>query len=235
MFLILYDSLRILPYYNTFPIHNEDLFLFEQKYFSFNNITLSEYFQVHHNSFFDLLSGVYLTWFPFPAAFALYLLFKKQQLLTFRFLLGFLLTNLIGFVFYITYPAAPPWYYFEYGAEVIRSTRGNAGGLVRFDNLVGVPVFRSLYANNEYIFGAIPSLHSAYPLVLSYYSFKYKNKYLSALFVASTIGIWFIAVYSLHHYVIDVLLGVGCAIGGITINEWLFKKSSIEDIMKRFF
>ena len=225
MFLILYDSLRILPYYNTFEIHNKDLFLIEQKWFSFNNITLSEYFLNNHSSFLDFIGGFsYLTWFPFPASFAIFLLFKKRHLLTFRFLAGFLVTNLIGFIFYITYPAAPPWYYLEFGEEIIKSTKGSPGALVRFDELIGLPIYKSLYANNGYIFGAIPSLHCAYPTVLSFYSLKYGNKYLSAIFIISAVAIWFTAVYSLHHYLVDVLLGIACAILGIFLNELLFKK-----------
>ena len=228
MFLILYDSLRILPYYNTFEIHNKDLFLIEQSWFSINNITLSEYFLNHHHSFLDLIGGFsYLTWFPFPAGFALFLLYKKRHALTFRFLSGFLVTNLIGFIFYITYPAAPPWYFLEYGEEIIKSTKGSAGSLVRFDDLIGLPIYKSLYANNGYIFGAIPSLHCAYPMVLSFYSFKYGNKWLSALFVLTVVLIWFTAVYSLHHYVVDVLLGIICALAGIFLNELLFRKSGI--------
>ncbi len=236
VFLILYDSLRILPYYNTFEIHNKDLFLIEQSWFSFNGSTLSEYFLTHHHSFLDFLGGIsYLTWFPFPAGFALFLLYKKRYTLTFRFLAGFLVTNLIGFVFYITYPAAPPWYYLEYGEDIIRSTKGSAAALVRFDELVGLPIYKSLYANNGYIFGAIPSLHCAYPMVLSYYSFKYGNKYLSALFVLSVLLIWFTAVYSLHHYIVDVLLGIACAIAGIFINEQLFKKTKVGDKVAQAF
>ncbi len=233
MFLILYDSLRVLPKYNTFEIHNEDLFLLEKQFFSFNNSTLSEYFLTNYNSFLDILGGLsYLTWFPFPAGFALFLLYKKRHSLVFRFLMGFLVTNLIGFIFYITYPAAPPWYYLEYGAEIIRNTKGSAGALVRFDDLVGFPIYKGLYANNGYIFGAIPSLHCAYPIVLSYYSLRYNNKFLSTLFIASMIAIWFTAVYSLHHYVIDVLLGIGCAVVGIGLNELIFRKTRVVDWLK---
>ena len=34
-----------------------------------------------------------------------------------------------------------------------------------------------------------------------------------------TVGIWFTAVYTSHHYIIDVLLGISCALVGFVIFE----------------
>lgn len=37
-------------------------------------------------------------------------------------------------------------------------------------------------------------------------------------------GIWFTAVYSGHHYIIDVTLGIVCALTGIVIFEYLLMR-----------
>ena len=58
-------------------------------------------------------------------------------------------------------------------------------------------------------------------MVLSYYGSKYGYKPLTTLFVISMLCIWFGAIYSSHHYIIDVLLGMTCGIIGIFLNERL--------------
>ena len=40
------------------------------------------------------------------------------------------------------------------------------------------------------------------------------------LFALIMLGIWFTAVYSGHHYVLDVLAGIGCAIIGINLFQY---------------
>jgi len=38
-------------------------------------------------------------------------------------------------------------------------------------------------------------------------------------------GIWFAAVYNSHHYVLDVLAGIVCAITGIYLFQWIIQRS----------
>ena len=57
------------------------------------------------------------------------------------------------------------------------------------------------------MFAAIPSLHAAYPVVTWFYAKKYTSKALTWVIFIDIVGIWFSAVYSFHHYFIDVLLG----------------------------
>ena len=39
-----------------------------------------------------------------------------------------------------------------------------------------------------------------------------------------TLGIWFTAVYTSHHYIIDVALGILCAITGYLLFEYLMMR-----------
>ncbi len=66
----------------------------------------------------------------------------------------------------------------------------------------------------------MPSLHSSYPLIVLYYGIRNKLGWINIILAVVTVGIWFAAVYSSHHYVLDVLAGIACAITGI----WLFQK-----------
>ncbi len=228
LYAILYDSLRVWPNYEFNPVHILEPFNLEKKLFGLNlngtELIPGEYLFSNKTDFQSLLSGAfYLTWVPFPLAFALYLFFNNKKLLI-DFSFTFLLTNLVGFVIYYLYPAAPPWYKIYHGIELDFNVLGSAAGLLEFDRLVGSPIFENMYTRNSNVFAAIPSLHAAYPVVLFYFGLKNKVKWMSILFFIDILGIWYGAVYTLHHYIIDLLLGSLCAIIAIFVFEKIFNK-----------
>jgi membrane-associated phospholipid phosphatase len=90
-------------------------------------------------------------------------------------------------------------------------------GLERFDDYFGVTIFKSLYEKGSNVFAAMPSLHSSYPLLVLYYGIRNKLGWLNIVFAFITIGIWFAAVYTSHHYVLDVIAGIVCAFLGIVV------------------
>lgn len=184
-------------------------------------ITPCEYFKIHHCALMDILSGIfYLSWVPLPIIYAIYLQIKKRSELALRFTSAFLLVNILGFIGYYIYPASPPWYVMEYGFTPVLNTPGNVAGFINFDSLVGYPLFHSIYSNNANVFAAIPSLHAAYNPIAVYYAMKQRNHYAwQILLIVVSVGIWFSAVYSYHHYIIDVLLGILTTILGIMLFE----------------
>jgi len=235
IFGVVYDLMRAFPNYkfnnvDIVNIHNLEKFLFGIQT-NLGKLTPCEYFSINHNSLFDFLSGFfYINWMSVPLAFAFYLYLKnKEQFL--KFSLVFILTNFLGFVIYYIHPAAPPWYFKEYGANLIYNTQGNPAGLVRFDELLNVKVFHAIYSKNANVFAALPSLHSAYPVIVFYYALKNIKGYFNILFGVFMIGIWFSAVYSGHHYLIDVSAGVLCAVIGIYIFEIMLIKSNKTNIL----
>ena len=224
---ILFDYMKAFPNYLFGDVHTGSLHAAEKAVFGIRSgaelLTPNEYFLQHHSSFFDILSGIfYLCWIPVPLAFAAYLFFTNRRLFL-QFSLTFFLVNLVGFVIYYTYPAAPPWYLQEYGLVAELKTAGSTAGLHRFDDYFGVTVFQSIYAKSSNVFAAMPSLHSAYPLIVVYYGWKKKLGYFNLVFVLVTVGIWFAAVYTSHHYILDVLAGILCAILGIFLFERILK------------
>ena len=225
IFGISYDWMRVYPNYEVNPIDVRNLYDLEKFLFGIEeNGTLlipCEYFALHHSVIADILAGFfYLCWVPVPIAFGLWLYPKKDRRLYLRFSIVFLLVNLIGFAGYYIHPAAPPWYAINYGFEAILNTPGNTAALGRFDELVGLPIFDSLYSRNSNVFAAIPSLHAAYMVVAFYYALVKKcHPAIITIFAVLMCGIWFTAVYSSHHYIIDVLLGITCALLGILFFE----------------
>ena len=227
VFWILFDSMKAFPNYLYNTVHIQSLYNAEKNlfgtYFQDQIITPNEYWRLHTNTFFDIMSGIfYLCWVPVPIAFAAYLFFSKRREQFMHFSLTFLLVNIIGFIIYYIYPAAPPWYVQHYGFKFVAHTPGNTAGLQRFDDFFHAGIFNALYAKSSNVFAAMPSLHSAYPLITLYYGIKNGLGLINILFAVIMFGIWFAAVYSSHHYVLDVIAGVACAIAGIYIfQKWM--------------
>ena len=241
IFAVSYDWMRVWPNYKVNDIDVAGLYTAEKTLFGIDvdgvRMTLCEFFNEHHAVVADFFAGLfYLCWVPVPVLFALFLFLRGRRALALRFSVVFLLVNLIGFAGYYIHPAAPPWYVIEYGFEPVLGTPGNVAGLGRFDALVGMEIFAPMYGRNANVFAALPSLHSAYMLVAFVYAIMGRcKKWLIALFGVITVGIWFTAVYSGHHYLIDVLLGILCALVGILLFEQvLMRWPAFRRFMERY-
>lgn len=227
---IVFDYMKAFPNYWYNEVHIASLYQAEKTLFGIqwnnNLLTPNEYFAQHTSSFLDVLSGLsYLCWVPVPLAFASILFFRNRNAF-FQFSLTFFLVNIIGFIGYYIYPAAPPWYVAKYGFNFIPTTPGNTAGLSRFDALFGISVFKSIYAKSSNVFAAMPSLHASYMMIVLFYGLKFRLKAWNILFAIIMIGIWFAAIYSGHHYILDVLAGITCAAIGIAIFQfWLSTKT----------
>ncbi len=218
---MLYDSMRIAPNWTVTAVHIRDLYDFDKKWFGIGGQTLNEWCAGHIFWPLDLLAGLfYISWVPLPLLFAGWLLWKRPSLYL-RFAWCFFFVNLIGFTIYYLVPAAPPWYVatvgFEFKTDVMRS----AAGLDRVDELLGIDLFHRIYTRNSNVFAAIPSLHSAYPLVAWFYARRSGRSFWVWLFGIFAVGIWVSAIYTGHHYVLDVLAGIAVAAGGYFVFERL--------------
>ena len=221
-----YDWMRILPNYEVAPIDTTGLLETERGLFGImtdsGRLIPCEFFRLHNAPWVDLLAGFfYICWMPVPMGYAVYLWAKGKKRESARISIAFLWINLLGFALYYVHPAAPPWYTLEHGSEIIFNTPGSVGDLYRFDNLMPFPVFANIYSGNSNVFAALPSLHSAYVLVAAIYAVINKSsKWTAACFFFISAGIWWTAVYSCHHYVIDVICGIATCVIGIAILEY---------------
>lgn len=225
LFWIIFDFMKAFPNYHFNTVHIESLYRAEKKLFGISVeskiLTPNEYWLTHHNTWLDLMAGVfYLCWVPVPLAFAVYLFFQNRVAFL-HFSLTFFLVNLIGFAIYYIYPAAPPWYVQQHGFDFLPFTKGNTAGLERFDVYFNTSVFHSLYSKSSNVFAAMPSLHSSYPVIVLYYAVKNKIGTVNILLAFVMIGIWFSAVYTSHHYVLDVIAGITCALTAICLFQWM--------------
>lgn len=231
IFGISYDWMNIVHNYEVNSVDIEGIYQTEKSLFGIstaegNILTPNEFFAIHTSPIMDFLGGVfYLCWVPVPILFGLYLYYKRQEKAYLHFSLVFLLVNFIGFAGYYIHPAAPPWYVALHGFDFDLSVGGNTAGLDAFDRMTGLGIFNGLYGRNANVFAAVPSLHSAYTFVAFLYSMRAKSPvWIRIALAIITLGIWFTAVYTSHHYIIDVSLGILCSLLGYALFEWVLMR-----------
>jgi membrane-associated phospholipid phosphatase len=226
---ILYELLRgVFQYRGT--VHVGDLFEYEARLFSINTAdgprALSEVVSRHTSPWLDLVCGI--TYFVFLAevlGVASYLFFRARAK-TLHLSVGFLVVNLLGWAIWLVYPAAPPWYVDTYGTgPVLLDVVSSPAGLARLDAWIGLPLATNFYSQSANVFGAVPSLHVAYAVLVAWVSYSVGG-WLRGATIAFAISMAFSAVYLRHHYLIDVVAGallallVGFVIGALQRPAW---------------
>ncbi|MBX3227706.1 MAG: inositol phosphorylceramide synthase [Labilithrix sp.] len=176
--------------------------------------TVHDWFREHHHPALDVLCAVpYGTFIMWCAALNVYLYVKDRPAMR-RFGWAFLLMNLAAFATYHALPAAPPWYFHAHGCAVDLATRASEGPvLARVDALLGVHYFHGMYSKASSVFGALPSLHCAYPLLIAIVGWRAFGRGLRVAVVAYYLLMVFSAIYLDHHWLLDALLGSAFAVG----------------------
>lgn len=208
----IYDSLRWYPNYTFSAVYIKSLYLLEKQWFGIKTdngiVTANEWFLHHTNWVLDVLAGFfYANWVTGIIGLTIYCWLKGWVGYAKQITATFFIVSIFALVLYYLFPAAPPWYVAQVGYD-FTVTKGNAAGFLRFDNFFNIHFFDTLYHKNPNVFGAIPSIHSAYPLLFSLYAWKLVGYFGKLFCIFFPLVIWFGAVYFSHHYIIDVLAGI---------------------------
>jgi membrane-associated phospholipid phosphatase len=183
-------------------------------------VTPNEFFAIHHWTILDIFCGfAYLVYITEYLLAAFYLFFRKKWELLTTFGWVFFIVNVLGFITYFIYPAAPPWYVAQYGlGPALMNVHPNQAAAARFDQFFGTHFFDGLYGRGVDVYGAYPSLHVTYPLLVSWVCFQVSElKWVRPFAVAFFFLMCLSAVYLQHHYIVDILLGVSYAITTLCI------------------
>lgn len=211
---LIYDAMRLVRKAGIDPsrVHLCDLRETEKTLFGITvhgeTVTLSDYFYTHSALWLDLFCAIPYGLFLFvPISYAVFLYFRGEGAQA-RLTWGFLLVNILGFITYRLYPAAPPWYFHQYGCEVDLAAPASAGThLARVDAYLGIGYFAGLYARSSDVFGAMPSLHVAYPVLMLMEGWKHHHKLGRSALIGFYLWMCFAAVYLDHHWVLDIIAG----------------------------
>ncbi|MEM9696067.1 MAG: phosphatase PAP2 family protein [Myxococcota bacterium] len=222
---ISYDFVRFLTRFRG-EIHVDDIYHWELALFGVGHGETAQvpalWFLDHTHRFLDFVCGIaYMTYVYVPILLSVVMYFFARE--RGRVVgIAFLATNLIGIAIYLLFPAAPPWYVHDYGlGPADLSAVPNAAGTLRFDEIIGVPYFEEYYKRSANVFGAVPSLHTAYPLSSALVTWRLGWRWRAPLVgFAALVG--FSAVYLQHHYILDVIAGVVCAAAGTALAEHVF-------------
>ncbi|MBI5544483.1 MAG: inositol phosphorylceramide synthase [Deltaproteobacteria bacterium] len=212
IFGVLYDNQRLFLALRG-RVHNADLASLELAWVPApGGASWPQWFQTRTSAVLDLLSGFAYATYLLEVGVAALALFALRSA-RFRALgWSFLAAGALGIAGYVLYPAAPPWYMEAFGAgQVNLAAAPSAAGALRFDALLGVDFFASFYARNPNIFGAMPSLHAAFPVLVAWHVWDRGWRW-RALSLAYAALVWFAAVYLNHHWVLDVVAGIAVAL-----------------------
>jgi len=222
---VIYDGMR----YFYWPaiegrVHVSEPYFLERSWFGIGGLTPNEWFQRHHWPALDLACGfAYLVYVAEYLSVAIVLFFQRRSEMVRTLALAFLVVNVLGFITYFIYPAAPPWYVAQFGLGPARiDIQPDPAAAGRFDQLLGTHFFNEVYGRGVDVYGAYPSLHVAYPLmavwaVFRVPSLRWARPHAVAFFLLMCLS----AVYLQHHYVVDVLLGIAYATVTLALVERL--------------
>lgn len=182
--------------------------------------TLQDWFQRHHSPFWDVVFAVPYTIFAYLAlVYSAYLYFTDRPRMR-HYLWSFAIANFISFVVWMALPAAPPWYVRAHGCDVSMSALPSAAGLLRVDQLFGMHYYENLYSRAASVFGAMPSMHCAYPmlgLLTAWRSTTWKTRWIHVVYVVTMfVG----SNYLDHHWLWDGIAGLSLA----CFSVWLAAK-----------
>jgi hypothetical protein len=228
---VVYDSMRVVQRagISAATVHLCDLRAYELSLFGVTmngeRVTLHDWFRAHPSPFLDVLCAIpYGSFILVCAAFAVWLYVRDYARMV-RFAWSFFALNIAGFVTYHLYPAAPPWYFHTHGCFVdMQAVASEGPNLTRVDARLGIPYFAGMYGRASDVFGAMPSLHVAYPLLVVLEGWPLMRAPWRVAAVGFFVLMCFAAVYLDHHWVLDGLVGIAYCLGVFATAravEWL--------------
>ena len=214
---LLYDAMKYVKNVGLSPgrVHICDIQRWEAALFGYTAAdgareTVHAWIQRHPNVIIDVACAIPYGTYIYGIFITAIVLFAKDFLRMQRFAWTFLFLNLAGFITYHVFPAAPPWYVHAHGCVLNLAAHSEAGAnLTRIDELIHFPYFHGLYGRSNDVYGAVPSLHVAYPSLILLEAWGFMNKPVRVLFAGYAAAMIVGAVWLDHHWVIDVLLGLG--------------------------
>jgi hypothetical protein len=139
-----------------------------------------------------------------------------------RFAFLFVSLSFLAFVTYALYPAAPPWL----ASQTAHGLGPTAKVIDEMWVHIGLRSGASVFSGTSHLanpVAAVPSLHSAYPVLLVLFFWKSAGKW-RWLLPLYPLAMGFTLVYAAEHYVFDILLGWLYAVVVYFVGSWAFDR-----------
>ena len=213
LMLFTYEVIRsVIAVVGTNGVHVADLILWEKTLCAgiIPSSALQQMFGAQaYTGLLDLVTNAFYMTHFFSVILMGIILWLNRKAHYWAFIMGLIVLSYAAFLTYVVFPAAPPWW-------------ASMNGYLR-----GQPVnLNHSLLSPEYIFatanplGAMPSVHTAWPVYLFFYSlYIWGRKALPVVILP--IGVALSSIYLGHHYVVDVLGGIGyAALAFVFATQW---------------
>ncbi|MGC4094142.1 MAG: phosphatase PAP2 family protein [Polyangiaceae bacterium] len=188
--------------------------------------TLGEFIASHHTPALDLFFAVPYTLFVYIGAATVIYLYRRDIQHMRRYVLAFVFAHFMAFACWLLVPAAPPWYVHTHGCTIDMLAHGNPAGLSRVDRLLGIGYFANFYGRAASVYGAMPSMHCAYPMLGLLAAYPTATRRSKLLHVGYALWMFVAALYLDHHWVLDALAGYAVAFCSVRLaNAYLSRRA----------
>lgn len=228
---LLYDTMKLIQNVGVTAarVHLCDLRQWEIRLFGITYegqpATVHDWLQANSTPLLDRICAIPYGTFIFVCfGCAVWLYFRDYPAML-RFTWSFLALNVAGFVTYHVYPAAPPWYFHTHACRVDVLARASEGpNLARVDSWLGVQYFAGMYGRSSDVFGAMPSLHVAYSLMVVLAGWATFGRVLRGASIAFFSLMALASAYLDHHWILDAVAGITYCVIAWTITGWIQRK-----------
>lgn len=191
------------------------------------NMTLSDYFAVHHITALDLYFAIpYCVFFVITIVYSIYL-FQYDRPRLDRYLWSLALLHGMAFVVWLALPVAPPWYIREHGCTIVAGVLPSAAGLLRVDQYLGIHYFQDFYSRAPDVFGAVPSLHCAFPAIGLFTAWRAATWFTWPLHVLYVLSMFGASIYLGHHWIVDGIAGWLMALIAVTVVSYVLRERTV--------
>jgi hypothetical protein len=179
----------------------------ERALFAVGDVSAQEWLAAHPVRLLDLVLAVPYAIFAYVALlYAGYLYFVDRPRMR-RYLWAFAIANYISFATWLLVPAAPPWYIHQHGCVADMNALPSAAGLLRVDEFLGIDYFAAFYSRAASVYGAMPSMHNAYPLLGLLTAWRHVGWRTRPLHLAYFLAMFLASLYLDHHWILDAIAG----------------------------
>jgi inositol phosphorylceramide synthase catalytic subunit len=119
-----------------------------------------------------------------------------------RHLSAFTLLHAMAMLLYLSLPVAPPWWVSLHG--MVQPTVDLVANTSMADAMDGV-IVQKMIKNAAQWFGAVPSLHAAYPMLLFVLSIRRRSRFTVVVLALYSIAMCVTTVILNQHYIIDLI------------------------------
>ncbi len=214
-----------IPRWQAPDVHLEGLVAFDKALLHGHmagNLLQSWLYQQGHIHWYDYFALVlYSIHFILPCMFA-FVLWSTKKTHFWQFTLTFCFMTYVAFLFFLYYPAAPPWLAQTWGViSGLHYPQNQVLAQIHIKDFGTLDTYSIWGRASPHPVAAMPSLHASFPWLVTLFAVKYYRR-LGLVFMVYNVSLWFSVMYLANHWLVDVLAGMAWATISFVIVDYLW-------------